>query len=341
MMNRRAFISGITVSLLAAPLAAGAQSPRSSEGRAGGKLPRVGYLGSAHPSHRFDPRFSYLADALAAGLRELGYVEGQTVVIEWRWAEERYERLPDLARELVRLGVAVIFATTDHAATAARQVTQTTPIVFNQVADPVASGFAVSISRPGRNMTGFTLPGPEVTGKRLGFLKEAVPKLSRVAVLLNPTGTINVHHLPAAQKTAQELGVHAQVFESRGSQDFERVFIAMANDRMHGVLLLPDTTFFIGREQLSKLALRHRLPLSAHLTEYARAGVLLTYGPVLSAEWRRAGALVGRILNGAKSADIPIEGPTKFELVINAKTAKALGLTIPPALLLRADQVIE
>jgi ABC-type uncharacterized transport system substrate-binding protein len=205
----------------------------------------------------------------------------------------------------------------------------------------VASGFAASISRPGSNMTGFMLPGPEVTGKRLGFLKEAVAKLSRVAVLLNPAGTIYVHHLPAAQKTAQELGLHSQVFESRGSQDFERVFIAIADDRAQGVLLLPDTTFFIGREQLSKLALRHRLPLSAHLAEYARAGVLLTYGPVLSAEWRRAGVLIGRILNGAKPVDIPIEGPSRFELVINLKTAKALGLTIPPSLLLRADQIIE
>jgi putative tryptophan/tyrosine transport system substrate-binding protein len=339
-MNRRAFVTGLGA-VFAAPLGAEAQPPPSRERRPGGKLPRVGYLSSGRPSDRSDPRFSYLFDAFVDGLRDAGYVDGQTVTIESRWAEQRYERLPDLAADLVRLGVAAIFAPTDHAATAARQVTQTIPIVFNQVADPVASRFADSVSRPGRNMTGFTLPGPEVTGKRLGFLKEAVPKLSRVAVLLNPNGTINVHHLPAAQKSARELGLHAQVFESRGPQDFDRVFTAIAADRVQGILLLPDTTFFIGREQLSKLALQHRLALSAHLVEYARSGMLLTYGPVLAAEWRRAGTLIGKILNGAKPADIPIEAPSKFELVINLKTAKALGLTIPQSLLLRADQVIE
>ena len=339
MMDRRIFVTGIAT-MFAMPLAARAQSPSAGAQRPG-KLPRVGYLGSGYASDRSSPRFSYLFDSFTDGLRDMGYVDGQTVTIDWRWAEQRYDRLPDLAADLVRLGVAAIFATTDHAATAARQATQTTPIVFNQVADPVASGFAISISRPGGNMTGLMQPGPEVTGKRLGFLKEAVTKLSRVAVLLNPTGTINVHHLPAAEKSARELGLRSQVFESRGPQDFDRVFIAIANNRAQGVLLLPDTTFFIGREQLSNLALRHRLPLSAHLAEYARAGVLLTYGPPLSAEWRRAGVLVGRVLNGAKPADIPVEGPSRFELVINLKTAKTLGLTIPRSLLLRADQVIE
>jgi putative ABC transport system substrate-binding protein len=339
-MNRRTFVTGLGA-VLAAPPAAEAQSPRSSEGRVGGKLPRVGYLGSGHPTDRSDPRVSHIFDAFAAGLRELGYVEGQTVAIEWRWAQERYDRLPDLARELVRLGVDVIFATTDHAAAAARQATQTIPIVFNAAADPVASRFAVSLSHPGGNMTGLTLPGPQVTGKQLSFLKEAVAKLSRVAVVRNPTGVAHVHYLPVAQKSALTLRLQSQVFDARGPQDFESVFRAISKDRAQAVLLLPDTTFYIGREQLAQLALRYQLPMIANRAELARAGVLLAYGSILSEEWRRVGVLAGKILNGAKPTDIPIEEPSKFELVINLKTAKALGLTIPPSLLLRADQVIE
>jgi putative tryptophan/tyrosine transport system substrate-binding protein len=340
MMNRRAFVTGLGAAL-AAPLASEAQSARSSEGRAGGKLPRVGYLGSGHPTDRSDPRFSYIFDAFAGGLRERGYVEGQTVAIEWRWAEERYERLPDLARDLVRLGVDVIFATADHTAAAARQATQTIPIVFNSASDPVASGFGVSLSHPGGNMTGLMQPGPQVTAKRLSFLKEAVAKLSRVAVVRNPTGVAHIHHLPVAQKSALALRLQSRVFDSRGPQDFDNVFRAISDDRAHAVLLLPDSTFYIGRAQLAQLALRYQLPMIATLAEYARAGVLLAYGSILSAEWRRAGVLVGKILNGAKPADIPIEESSKLELVINVKTAKALGLTIPPSLLLRADQVIE
>jgi len=339
-MDRRAFVTGLGA-VLATPLAAETQPVRGAASQPGGKLPQVGYVGSGHPSDRSDPRFSYLAEAFAAGLRELGYVEGQTVAIEWRWAEERYERLPDLARELVRLGVDVIFATTDNAATAARQATRTIPIVFTAAADPVASRFAVSLSHPGGNMTGLAQPGPVVTGKRMSFLKEAVAKLSRVAIVRNPTGVAHVHDLPVAQESALALRLQSRIFDSRGPHAFESVFRAISNDRAQAVLLLPDSTFYIGREQLAQLALRYQLPMIGTRAEYARAGVLLAYGSVLSQEWRRAGVLVGKILNGAKPADIPIEEPSKFELVINVKTAKALGLTIPPSLLLRADQVLE
>ena len=335
-MDRRAFVTGLGA-VLATPLAAETQPVRGAASQPGGKLPQVGYVGSGHPSDRSDPRFSYLAEAFAAGLRELGYVEGQTVAIEWRWAEERYERLPDLARELVRLGVDVIFATTDHAATAVTQATRTVPIVFNAASDPVASRFAVSLTHPGGNMTGLAQPGPVVTGKRMSFLKEAVAKLSRVAIVRNPTGVAHVYHLPAAQESALALRLQSRIFEARGPQDFESVFRAISNDRVQAVLLLPDSTFYIGREQLAQLALRYQLPMIGNRAEYARAGVLLGYGSILSEEWRRAGVLVGKILNGAKPADIPIEEPSKFELVINVKTA----LTIPPSLLLRADQVIE
>jgi putative ABC transport system substrate-binding protein len=249
--------------------------------------------------------------------------------------------LPALAGELVRLGVDVIFATADHTATAARQATPTIPIVFTAVTDPVARRFTASLSHPGGNMTGLTLPGPQVTGKQLSFLTEAVAKLSRVAVLRNPTGTAHLLHLPGAQKAAETLRLQFQVFDASSPQDFERVFVAIANYRAQAALLLPDSIFYIGREQLAELALRHRLPMSTNRVEFARAGALMAYGSVLSAEWRRAGVLVGRILNGSHPSDIPVEEPTKFEFVINLKTAKTLGLTIPPSLLARADQVIE
>ena len=340
-MGRRAFLVLVSASLLAAPLAAEAQQTGSgSTPRRGGRLPRVGYLGSGHPADRSSRLFSYLFEAFADGLREGGYVDGQTVIVEYRFAEGRFERLPALAGELVRLGVDVIFATADHTATAARQATPTIPIVFTAVTDPVARRFTASLSHPGGNMTGLTLPGPQVTGQ-LSFLTEAVAKLSRVAVLRNPTGTAHLLHLPGAQKAAETLRLQFQVFDASSPQDFERVFVAIANYRAQAVLLLPDSIFYIGREQLAELALRHRLPMSTNRVEFARAGALMASGSVLSAEWRRAGMLVGRILNGSHPSDIPVEEPTKFEFVINLKTAKAIGLTIPPSLLLRADQVIE
>jgi putative tryptophan/tyrosine transport system substrate-binding protein len=321
-MDRRRFLLTSLAGALAAPLAAGAQPRTSGAPVARGRLPRVGYLGSGHPSDRSSPRFSDIFDSFADGLRELGYVDGQTVTIEWRFAEQRYERVSQMAAELVRLGVDVIFTPSDHAAAAAKQATQAIPIVFTTVDDPVASQFAMRLSHPGGNMTGLTNPGPQVTGKRLSFLKEAIPRLSRVAVLRNPAGTAHVHHLPAALDSARTLRLQAQVFDARGPDDFERVFLAMATERAEAVLLLPDTTFLRGSEQLGALALRHRMPMIGIRAGYARAGVLMAYGSVLSAEWRRAGVLVGKILNGAKPADIPVEEPSKLEFVINLKTAR-------------------
>ena len=338
-MNRRRFVTGLGA-VLAAPLGAEAQQAAPDASRRG-RLPRVGYLGSGHPSDRTSPRFSYLFDSFASGLRELGYVDGQTVIIEWKFAEQRYERLPELASELVRLGVDAIFATADQTAAAAKQATKTIPIVFSAAADPVASGFAASRSHPGGNMTGLAQPGPQVTGKRLSFLKEAVPKLTRVAVLLNPRGTSHVQHLPAAQKSAVLLGLRVHGFEAPGPNEFPHVFVAIAKERAQAVLLLPDSTFYIGRTQLARLALRHQLAMIGTFAEYARDGALMSYGGNLSAEWRRAGMLVGKILNGINPRDIPIEESSSLELVINLKTAKTLGLTIPPSLLFRANQVIE
>lgn len=269
-------------------------------------------------------------------------MDGQTVTVDYRFAEERYERLPNLAEDLVRVGVDVIFATTGVAAAAAQQATQKIPIVFNGVADPVASRFAASLGRPGGNMTGFTHPGPQTTGKLLGFLTEAVPKLARVAVLRNPTASpSHPLHVAGAEKAAHTLRLRSQVFDAGGGQDFDRVFVAITRSRAQGILVLPDSMFYIQREKLAELALRHRLPMIANRAEFARSGALMAFGSILSAEWRRVGALVARILDGARPGAIPIEEPSRLELVINLKTAKALGLTIPPSLLQRADQVIE
>ena len=339
-MNRRDFVTGLAA-VLAAPLAAEAQPASGAASKLAGKLPRIGYLGSGHPSDRSDPRFSYLFEAFADGLRDVGHVDGQTVAIEWRFAEERYERMPDLAAELVRVGVNVIFAPSEQTAVAAKQTTQTIPIVFGGATDPVASGFAATLARPGRNMTGLTQAGPQLTAKRLGFLKEAIGNVSRVAILRNPTQPGDLRHLSAAHDSARALRLSSQVFEARSAHEWDAVFSAMVKDRAQAVLVLPDTTFYIGRLRLAELALRHRLPLMGHRAESAQAGALMAYSSSLTAEWRRAGVLVGKILNGAQPADFPVEEPTRFELVINLKTAKALGLTIPPSLLLRADQVVE
>ena len=337
MIGRRAFVGGVAA-MLGAPLAGEAQ-PRNANAPA--RLPRVGYLGSGHPSDRSSRRFAHLFRAFTNGLRDVGYVEGETVTVDYRFVEERYERFVDLARELVRLGVDVIFAPSDRAAAAAKQVTQTIPIVFAAAADPVASQFVASFSRPSRNMTGLTQAGTQLTGKRLSLLKESIPKLSKVAVLWNPTAQRAVDHLSVAQDSARTLRVQSKTFGMRGPQDLEGVFTAMVSEGAQAVLLLPDSIIYIAYEQLGSRALRHRLPMIGSRAEYAHAGALMSYGPSLIAEWRRAGALVGKILSGAKPADLPVEEPSTFELVINLKTAKALGLTIPPSLLLRADQVIE
>src|SRR5262249_4953199 len=218
-MDRRAFLGTIGAGVLALPLAVEAQQATDVDRRRNAKLPVIGYLGSGYPSDRSSSRFAYIFEAFADGLRQLGYVDGQTVKTEWRWAEEQYGRLPDLAADLVRLGVDVIFTPSDHSAVAARQATHTTPIVFLGVVDPVNSGFAVSLARPGSNMTGLTRPGPEITGKQLGLLKEAVPNVSRVAILRNPTQTSDLTYLPAAQDSARALKLSSQVFDVRGPHE--------------------------------------------------------------------------------------------------------------------------
>ena len=237
MISRRGFLAG-SVTLLAPSLAAEVQ-PRNANAPA--RLPRVGYLGSGHPSDRSSRRFAHLFRAFTNGLRDVGYVEGETVTVEYRFVEERYERFADLARELVRLGVDVIFAPSDRAAAAAKQVTQTIPIVFAAAADPVASQFVASFSRPSRNMTGLTQAGPQLTGKRLSLLKESIPKLSKVAVLWNPMAQRADDHLSVAQDSARTLRVQPKTFEVRGPQNLEAAFTAMVSAGAQAVLLLPDS----------------------------------------------------------------------------------------------------
>jgi ABC-type uncharacterized transport system substrate-binding protein len=329
-MDRRTFISGITVGLLAAPLAAEAQPAA--------KIARIGYLGGRNPS------VSHLHEAFLQGLRDLGYVEGRNIVIEYRDAEGRFERSPALAAELVALKVDIIVTAATPHAQAAKQTTKTIPIVFIALGDPVTSGLVTSLARPGGNVTGSSFFSPELVGKRLELLKEAAPGLNRVAVLWQP-GDVPERTakdlLKEADIVAQALGVQVQFVEARGPADFDRAFSEMTKARALSLSVLTSAILFTERRRLVDLAAKHRLPAVYPWREAADAGGLMAYGPNLPDLYRRAATYVDRILKGAKPGDLPVEQPTKFELVINLKTAKALGLTIPPSLLARADQVIE
>jgi len=330
-MDRRAFISVITLGLLAAPLA--------TEAQPAGKVPRIGLLANnlaANP---------HLVEAFLRGLRDLGYVEGRNVVIEYRAAEGKVERFPALAAELVALKVDVIVvAGGPPGALAAKQATSTLPIVFIGAGDPVTSGLVTSLARPGGNVTGLTGLSPELVGKGLEQLKQAAPGVSRVAVLWHPGGLgerTEKDMLKGAEVAAQALGVRLQVVEARGPADFDRAFSDMTRARAGALTMLPSSMLFGERRRLVDLAAKNRLPAVYPSRESVDAGGLMAYGPNVADLFRRAATYVDRILKGMKPADLPIEQPSKFELVINLKTAKALGLTIPQSLLQRADQVIE
>ena len=319
----------LAVSLTLAPLAAEAQQP--------GKVPRIGYLGlnrAAYPD---------LVEAFLQGLRDLGYVEGRNVVIEYRDAEGKSERLPALAAELVALKV-VIVAPSSAPALAAKQATRTLPIVFFSVSDPVSSGLVTSLGRPGGNVTGLSDLTEELVGKCLEHLKQAVPGVSRVAVLWQPGAfgeRTEKDLLKAAEVAARALGVRLQFVEARGPDDFDRAFSKMTSARADALTVLPTAMFVSERRRLVDLAAKNRLPTVFPYRESVDAGGLMSYGPNLADMYRRAATYVDKILKGAKPGDLPVEQPTKFELVINAKTAKALSLTIPQSVLLRADQVIQ
>jgi putative ABC transport system substrate-binding protein len=329
-MDRRAFIGSLAGGLVAAPLAAEAQQAA--------KVPRIGFLtGNLAASPR-------VAAAFLQGLRDLGYVEGRNVVIEYRDAEGKFERLPARAAELVALKVDVIVAGGTPQALAAKQATRTVPIVFAAAGDPVTSGLVTSLARPGGNVTGLTGLGPELVGKGLERLKQAVPGVSRVAVLWRPGGQgegTDKDILKEADVAARALGVRLQFVEARGPEDFDRAFSDMTTGRAGALTVLVSPMFFGERRRLVDLAAKTRLPTVFPWREYVDAGGLMAYGADLADLFRRAATYVDKILKGTKPGDLPIEQPTKYELVINLKTAKALGLTIPPSLLQRADEVIE
>ena len=321
---------GIAVYLFCAPLAVDAQQA--------GKVPRVGVL---FAGSRSDPAFQRAVDAFQQGLVELGYVEGQSIAIEYREAQGKYERLPDLAAELVRLKVDVIVGATVPTIQAARQATKTIPIVMTLIADPVATGLVANVARPAGNITGLSTMAPDLMGKQLELLREVLPKASRVAVLWNPANPSNALQLREAQDAARALGVRLQPLEVRDPTEFEKAFAAMTRERAGALLVLSDSTLLTQRERIADLAAKSRLPAVSGMRAHAEAGGLIAYGANIFDIWRRAATYVDKILKGAKPGDLPVEQPTKFELVINLKTAKALGLTIPQALLIRADEIIQ
>jgi putative ABC transport system substrate-binding protein len=268
-------------------------------------------------------------------------VEGQNISIDSRWAEGKYERLPGLATELVRLKVDVIVTYAPPAIQAAREATATIPIVMGGVVDPVATGFVASLARPGGNITGLSLMAPELVGKQLEILKEMVPKVTRVAVLGNPANGGTAPQLRHAQGAARTLKLQLQPLEARGPNEIDSAFSAMTREGAGAVVVLVDSMFVDQRTRIADLAARRHLPSVYGLIDFAEAGGLMFYGANDADRFRRAASLVDKILRGAKPADLPIEQPTKFELVINLKTAKALGLTIPQSLLQRAGEVIQ
>jgi putative ABC transport system substrate-binding protein len=322
LLDRRTFLAGTGAVLLAAPLAAEAQPA--------GNVWRIGLVSVAYLRDE---------DIFFQRLRELGYVEGQNLVVERRYSEGRAERFPEFAAELVRLKADIIIVTTTPAALAVKSATNIVPVVFPTAIDPVGTGVVPSLARPAGNITGSTTQAPEIVAKRLQLLKEAIPLLSRVAVLWNAANPANAGQWREVQGAARALGLTLQSREVRGPRDFERAFAAMARERPDALLFIVDGLTIQHGEEIVDFVTKHRIP--SMLDRAYKAGGLMSYGADEAELWRRAALLVDRILKGAKPADLPIEQPTKFELVINLKTAKALGLTIPQSLLLRADEVIQ
>jgi putative ABC transport system substrate-binding protein len=324
--TRRAFIAaGVTLIL-----------PRTVEAQTAAKVPVIGLLDATTPSARAE-----LVGAFREGLREFGYVEGRNIRIEARWAEGRFDRLPGMAADLVRARVSLIAALGIPAALAAKGATTTIPIVMVGVTQPVESGLVASLAQPGGNITGLSSFSAELSAKRLELLSVLIPGLHRVAVLWNPANPGKAADWREVQAAARALGIAVQSREVRGREDFENAFTAISKDRPDALFALGDPLMLDQRSQIVAFAAKNRLPAIYEHWAYTKAGGLIAYGPDFRELYRRAATYVDKILKGAKPADLPVEQPTKFELVINMKTAKALGLTIPPPLLLRADQIIE
>ena len=306
-----------------------------AEGQQAGKVPRVGYLSVTSAANGL-----HNLGALRAGLRTFGYIEGPSITIEARWADGRIERLPQLAAELVRLPVDVLCTAGGQASEAAQQATSTIPIVFANVAFPVRSGLVASLARPGGNVTGVAFIGPEY-GKRLELLKEAYPKLDRVALIYNPDNPGSVLALQETQRWTTALGVRLEPHEFRRPDDFERLFRKIAGKRPDALMTTADSLLISYRTRIVDFAVRHRLPSMYPTREFVLSGGLMFYGGSIPEMFQQVAAYVDKILKGTKPADLPVEQPTKFEFVINLRTAKALGLTIPQTLLQRAGEVIQ
>ena len=327
-MDRRAFIGCVAGGVLAVPLATRAQTP---------SMPVIGFLGSASPA-QFAP---YVA-GFRRGLNETGYVEGKNVAIEFRWAEGHYDRLPALVADLVRRQVAVIFATAaGGGAGAAKAATSTIPIVFTTGRDPVEMGLVASLGRPGGNLTGINFFTTELMEKRLELLHALVPKATVVANIVNPSGTPIESRRRKLEETARTFGLQMRILSATNEREIDAAFATFGQLRPGVLLVEADIFFNARREQIVALAARNKVPAIYEGRDYVAAGGLISYGASLSEAWRHAGIYVGKILNGAKPADLPVVQSTKIEMVINLKTAEALGLAVPQSLLLRADEVIQ
>ncbi len=329
MMTRRATLA-VALGLLAAGLVAEAQQAV--------KVPRIAVITTTSPPG------SPAIDAFRGTLRDLGYVENRNLIIEWRWGKGTTERFPEFAAEAVRSMVDVIVAVNSPAARAAQAATKTIPIVVATMVDPIGDGLVKSFPRPGGNITGLTLRAPELHGKRLQLFKEAVPTMSPIGALVESGAKPLAQRVETkeTEAAARALGVRLQpMVEVRDPGELDAAFVRIARDGARGVFVVGGTMFYANRARLAERALKNHLPMICDLRDEAEAGCLMSYGPNLEDLFRRTAGFVDRILKGAKPADLPVEQPTKFELVINSRTAKALGLTIPPSLLLQADRVIE
>ena len=326
-MRRREFITALSGLALCWPIGARAQKP---------KIPRVGYLFS------FTEREGrHLWDACRQGLHDLGYVEGRNILFEPRWAEGQHGRLPALANDLVRLNVNVIVAAATPASLAAKAASNTIPIVIVAVGEPVKTGLVASLTRPGGNVTGLSLLTLDLSGKRLELLNEFLHNVSRVAILMNPDNPISTIFLGETQDAAQRLGIKLQRLEARRLADVDDVFSRAANEHAEALVVFDDPVLWSFRAQIVAQAAMHKMPAIYGYKEFVDSGGLMSYGPDRPEQYRRTAVFVDKLLKGAKPADLPVEQPTKFALFINSKTAKALGVELPQALLLRADEVIE
>jgi putative tryptophan/tyrosine transport system substrate-binding protein len=332
-MRRRGFIALIGATTAALPLTARAQQPA--------KIPRIGVLLTGWPQ---SPETLAPIDAFRQGLRQLGYVENQNIAIEYRFAEGKIEHFPNLAAELVRLNLDLIVAANTPAAIAARQATTTIPIVGVAMGDPIEDGLVASLARPAGNVTGLTFLAPELTAKRLQLLKEVLPNLSRIAVLWQPGAyaeRTTSEMVKATESVARTLGVQLRLIEVHDVDQFDRAFATIASERAEALLVFPGSTFFNARRRIVELAVAHRLPSIYAAREFVELGGLISYGASINDLFRHSAAYVDKILKGANPVDLPVEQATRFELVINLKAAKELGIEVPLPLMIRADEMIE